>query len=273
MRTRDDDAHNYHLLIRRWKKIARACGLDCRTFATAADLPLLVLRSTRPPENAPRIYLSAGIHGDEPAATEGLVRWAAGNPAAAATLDLTIFPCLNPWGLLNNSRLDHRGRDLNRCYNSRTQPVAAHIRELRGHSFDLALTLHEDFDAKGIYIYEVPSQKPHWAESLLAAAAPHIPPDSRPTIESRRAKAGVIRRTVRPDTMPEWPEAFLLHFHHARRTFTIETPSEFHIHHRILAQIAVIQKAVTLACASSKTNRIRPGQLTPKVKRGSSRIR
>src|SRR3712207_8217480 len=39
------------------------------------------------------------------------------------TLPLLIFPCLNPWGLVNNTRADAEGRDLNRLFHTHTAPI------------------------------------------------------------------------------------------------------------------------------------------------------
>lgn len=257
-------AHNYDELVRRWQAVASRSQLAIKTFATVANHPLLVLRTQPSDKDRPSIYLSAGLHGDEAAATEGLVKWAEKNPRVFKKIHATIFPCLNPWGLVNNSRLDHRGRDLNRCYHARSHPILAQIREIAGRKFDVALALHEDFDAMGVYIYEVAAARPYWAGELLAAASAHIPPDRRSRVEGRPASKGIIRRRIRRDTMPEWPEAFLLHFEHARRTFTIETPSEFHIRDRVLAQVAVIEKAVSLALQShgNGDKRYQSGRIT-----------
>jgi hypothetical protein len=158
---------------------------------------------------------------------------------------MLIFPCLNPWGLINNVRVDPRGRDLNRCFNRKRVPQIRAQKKVLGKSrFDLALTLHEDFDARGLYLYEIPSIRPYWGEDILRAAASHIQPDPRSQIEGRRAKGGIIRKTITPDLMPEWPEAFVLHFSHAARTFTIETPSECSLANRVAAQAAIIACAV-----------------------------
>ena len=51
---------------------------------------------------------------------------------------------------------------------------------------------------------------------------------------------------IYPDLMPDWPEAFLLHFSHATRTFTVETPSEFAIDARVAAHEAVLDAATEL---------------------------
>jgi len=238
-------SHDYALLIRRWKKAAGAAGLKMGTFSESGGYPIHWLASAPPPKPMPSVYLSAGIHGDEPAATEGLLDWVEKNPRVLRKFRALIFPCLNPWGLVNNNRLDPRGRDLNRCFNKiRVPQIRAQLKILRGQSFDLALTLHEDYDARGLYIYEVAGRRPFWAEDLLRAASPQVPPDPRSRIEGRKARAGVVRRRVSPDLMPDWPEAFLLHFAHAARTFTIETPSEFAIDVRVAAHRAVLDRAV-----------------------------
>jgi len=240
-------AHEYPHLIRRWRQVARATGLILSPYAASGGWDLFYLEPRRPRPDAPSIYLSAGIHGDEAGATDGLLEWATMNPDLLKTLNLLIFPCLNPWGLVNNCRMDAEGRDLNRGFHNRTIPqIDAQLRVMAERRFDLALTLHEDYDALGMYIYEVPGRPGHWAETLLQAAARHVPTDTRKKIEGSSARAGVVRRAIKPHLMPNWPEAFVLHFHHAARTFTIETPSEFFLDDRVAAHMAVVTKAVVL---------------------------
>ena len=246
-------AHDYALLVRRWKRAGAAAGLKMGKYAESGGYPIWCLASPPSSDERPSIYLSAGIHGDEAAATEGLINWAEKNGATIRKFHTLIFPCLNPWGLVNNSRLDHRGRDLNRCFNNRRVPqIREHLKIVGKSRFDLSLTLHEDFDAHGVYIYEVQARRPYWAEDFLRAAARHVPPDSRKTIEGRKAKNGIVRRSITPDLMPDWPEAFLLHFRHATRTFTIETPSEFSIDARVAAQEAILDTAVKKCLAEFK---------------------
>jgi murein peptide amidase A len=242
-----DRAHDYQFLMRRWRAVAGAAGLRVKKYSEAGGCNLYCIVSRRKVSHAPSIYLSAGIHGDEAAATEGLVEWAQANSDKLRLLNVLIFPCLNPWGLVNNSRRDPDGRDLNRSFHTSAVPqIAAQMQWLTGCAFDLALNLHEDYDAIGLYIYELPRVKPYWAELLLQAAAKHIPADPRKRIEGRAARSGVVRRNITPDLMPEWPEAFVLYFQNAVRIFTVETPSEFHLDDRVNAQIAMISKAVEL---------------------------
>lgn len=244
---RHDRAHDYRFLMRRWRAVAAVTDLRLKKYAEAGGCKIYCLASRRKKADAPSVYLSAGIHGDEAAATEGLVGWAEAHTDVLLRLNALIFPCLNPWGLVNNSRRDPDGRDLNRSFHTSAVPqIAAQMQWLTGCAFDLALNLHEDYDALGLYLYELQRIKPYWGEILLEAAAEFIPPDPRQKIEGRSARSGIVRRSVTPDMMPEWPEAFVLYFQNAARIFTIETPSEFHLDDRVDAQFAVISKAVEL---------------------------
>lgn len=246
-RLRHTRSHDYGYLVRRWRTVARSTGLIMRKFAEAGGNDLYFFRSRKIRNDVPSIYISAGIHGDESAATEGLLAWAERNPELLGKLNFLIFPCLNPWGLIANSRYDSEGRDLNRSYHSSKVPqIAQQMALFSDHAFDLALMLHEDYDGQGVYIYEVTGKKPYWAEELLKAASKHIAPDPRSKIEGRSARHGVVRRKVTPDMMPEWPEAFVLCFQNVARVFTVETPSEFHLDDRIEAQVALVDRAVKL---------------------------
>lgn len=248
-------AHDYVFLIQRWRKLARRAGLRMIKYAEAGGYELFYLESIQPENGAPAIYLSAGIHGDEAGATEGLWAWAETNAERIRGLKMMIFPCLNPWGLVNNSRFDAEGRDLNRAYRyDKVSQLAAQLRRMEGRRFQLALTLHEDYDGQGNYIYEVSARRPYWGEQILAAEK-HIPVDRRRRIDGRPARAGVLRTKLSPDLMPDWPEAFALHFSYADRTLTLETPSEFSISARAQAHRKMIARAVELAKAEAKTMR------------------
>jgi hypothetical protein len=63
-----------------------------------------------------------------------------------------------------------------------------------------------------------------------------MPSDERRTIDGHPCRNGVIRRRVTPGLMKGHPEAFLLHFKHADRTITLETPSERGLEERIHLQ-------------------------------------
>lgn len=222
-------------------------------FARAGAARIFLLRSKalRP---AGGIYVSAGIHGDEPAGCEALITWAETNQQRLASLPLLLFPCLNPWGLVNNCRFDEAGVDLNRVFHLETSPVIVALkRVLAPYRFAAALNLHEDFDGQGFYLYEVQHEKPFWGEALLAAARPFIPTEGRTRIDGRKAAHGLIRRRFEKKRFARigYPEAVWLHLHHARRALTVETPSEFALDQRVQAQVAVIDECIRQAAPTN----------------------
>ena len=239
-------SHDYAWLIKRWKAAARAAGLKMAVFAEADSYPVYWLESRVERPGSPRLYISAGIHGDEPAPPEALLLWAQSYPEILKNLNLTLFPCMNPWGLTHNKRADESGCDLNRCYRNggESAVIRSQLSLLAGKPFDAALCLHEDYDAHGVYLYEIAKVRPYLGEMIISAMSRHIPVESRSNVDGNRAKAGVIRRKVSPNMLDMWPEAFALHFMHSQRTLTVETPSEFGIDQRVAAHMAAISEVV-----------------------------
>jgi predicted deacylase len=240
-------AHDYRYLIQRWRTVARAAGLKLRPFAQTrdgVDVFHLVTPTLAPVGG---MYLSAAIHGDEPASSEALITWAERHARELPRLPLMIFPCLNPSGLVLNTRANEDGIDLNRVFHNDASPVIVALRDLLvGHRFACALMLHEDFDGQGLYLYEVLRKRPYMGEALLAAASGHIAIDLRAKIESRKALRGVIRRRFDAKRFARmgYPEAIYLHLHHADHALTIETPSEFAMEQRVAAHVAIIEECV-----------------------------
>lgn len=240
--------HHYPELIARWRALAAKQRMQLRKFASADGHALVSLRTPALAKDG-GIYLSAGIHGDEPASCAALLDWASAQGRRLRDLPLFIFPCLNPWGLRNNIRLDAQGNDLNRSFHRKDLPqITALTRLLEGYRFEAAVMLHEDYDGEGLYLYEIQRSEPYWGEQLLAAGAKAIPLDPRKRIDRWHAQDGLLRR--RFDRMKYqrigYPEAIWLHLHHSERTFTVETPSEFAIEQRIDAHSAVLDEVLRL---------------------------
>ena len=212
-------------------------------FMQASGHDLFVLTSRY---NGEAVYLSAGIHGDEPASTEGLICWAEANVPLLRRWPFVIFPCLNPWGLVHNSRTDEHCQDLNRLFKEDHVPfIRAWKEQIRSHRFSVSITLHEDYDGHGLYIYELERKSPFWGEDLLELGRPLIPIEGRTTIDGRRAsKEGLVRRKINLKKFPMIPEAVYLHLHHSERSFTFETPSEFALEQRVRVQVALVDECV-----------------------------
>ena len=64
--------HHYPHLVRRWRALARTAGVRLQRFAQAGAAPLFFLKTPALAATG-GIYISAGIHGDEPASSEALI--------------------------------------------------------------------------------------------------------------------------------------------------------------------------------------------------------
>ena len=216
-------------------------------FAQLGEYPVYHLCTRGPSDGG--LYLSAGIHGDEPAGPEALVRWAETHlptlARAEPRLPLFILPCLNPWGLVNNRRSDARGHDLNRAFHRRIAPVPQLKKLLAGRRFVLGVALHEDYDANGVYLYEIDDRPPGWGRRLLRACSSRaMPIETRRRIEDFPFKNGLLSRRIPLEDVTIYPEALCLYPQHARRFLTFETPSEFSLADRVQAHILLIEECV-----------------------------
>jgi hypothetical protein len=238
-------------VLRDIERAASEHGWNSETFFEAQDLKLVGLTrsaKSRGPGPQRRIYVSTGIHGDEPAgplAALNLIR----NNQWPENLDLWFCPCLNPLGFALNSRENSKGIDLNRDY---LKPVAAevtaHIAWLeRQPMFDLCLLLHEDWESHGFYLYEQnPEGRPSPAEPMIEAVSKVCPIDPNELIEDRPAKNGIIRPNLDPRTRPQWPEAFYLITHKTRQSYTLEAPSDYPLRTRVDGLTTAVNTALKL---------------------------
>ncbi len=224
---------------------ARAAGFRDERFGEIAGCPLFALtKRTRGPR--PRIYLSAGIHGDEPAPPLALLEL-----LLADVFDdrATWFLCplLNPAGFIRRTRENADGLDLNRDYRSlRSLEIQAHARWLQSQpNFDLAICGHEDWEAQGFYLYELNAeQRPSLARPILDAVAKVCPLETAAIIDGRPAAEPAIIRPVSDPLLREtWPESIYLRSHHTRLSYTIESPSSLPLAQRIAAHAAALAAA------------------------------
>ncbi len=234
-------------LAARFEAAARPAGFRVERFGEIAGVPLFAL-TKRTPGPRPRIYLSAGIHGDEPAPPLALL----------AMLEAGIFdhranwfviPLLNPVGFLRATRENADGLDLNRDYKAlRSAEIRAHRHWLqRQPNFDLTMCLHEDWESKGFYLYELNvTGRPTLADSILAAVSPVCPIETATIIDERPVDVpGIIRPNPDPQLRELWPESIYLQAHHAKLSYTLESPSAFPLPQRIATLHAAVETAIT----------------------------
>jgi hypothetical protein len=235
-------------VLRDLETAAQQHGWTLEIFGRQGEFNLFALR--RPASvnagHPTRFYLSAGIHGDEPAGPLAALRLLRDNqwPANA---ELRFCPCLNPMGFVLNRRENPDGKDLNRDYRHlETAEVRAHVAWLeRQPRFDVYLCLHEDWESHGFYLYEQnPDGQAPLAETIINAVRKICPIDPSEIIEDRPAQGGVIRPNLDPRTRPQWAEAFYLIMHKSRQGCTLEAPSDFPLGTRVNALVAGVKAAL-----------------------------
>lgn len=233
-------------LIRQFEEAAARQRFRVDRFGEVGGCPLIGL-TRRTPGPRPRIYLSTGVHGDEPAPPLALLQLleTGGFDAAA---NWFLMPMLNPTGFGRATRENADGIDLNRDYRAPSTPeVRGHIAWLqRQPRFDLALCLHEDWEATGFYLYELNAEnRPSLAHAVLKAAAAHVPIDPATVIDGREiAEPGIIRPVNDPLLRDQWPEAIYLRAHHSVLGYTFETPSSHPLETRVNAIVTAVRTAL-----------------------------
>lgn len=227
---------------------------SAETFHAAGEFRWLALRrGPRITPPASRIYLSTGIHGDEPAGPLAVLRLLKENrwPTNA---EIWLCPCLNPSGFALNRRENAAGFDLNRQYlHLEAAETRAHVAWLEKQpSFDLGLCLHEDWESHGFYVYELNlDDRPSLAEPMVTAVSRVCPVDPSEMIEGRPARQGIIRPSADPRTRAQWPEAFWLITHKTRLSYTLEAPSDFPLSTRVAALVAGVDAALENLCGGA----------------------
>lgn len=220
-------------------------GWHSECFLSSDLFALCAYRKTDPAATK-RVYLSTGIHGDEPAGPLAILelmrenRWPSG-------MDLWLCPCLNPTGYALNRRENVDGIDLNRDYRElRTAEIRAHVEWLcRQPTFDLTLVLHEDWEANGFYLYELnPDNGPSAAESIVEAVRLVCPIEPESAVDGWTATGGIIRPQVHPKDRPQWPESIYLIHHKTRLSYTMEAPSDYPLAIRVNALKTAVRAAM-----------------------------
>lgn len=231
--------------IRDWESEASARGFETRSLLETGGYPVPV--SVRGNPTAPCVYLSSGIHGDEPSGPQALLRLMK-EGFFDQSIHWLICPVLNPTGLAAGTRENLQGIDLNRDYRQcRAVEVCAHIKWLKEQRVpDLFLSLHEDWESSGFYYYEINlGVEGPTHDAILGAASVRFPPEPEEVIDDHQVDApGWIFHSEHPDIPEGWPEAIYLAGIGCPLSLTFETPSSAALEDRVICHQAVVREAV-----------------------------
>jgi murein peptide amidase A len=225
--------HDVPWILQRWRRVAKAAQLRLQVLAMSpAGYPVYLAKTKH--QAAGGIYVSVGVHGDEPAPVAALLEWAEENVTTLRSANAILMPLFNPGGLALNTRADERGVDLNRQFHDTQHPViGSWHRAMEGSRFQIGCMVHEDYDGQGIYAYELTGKNGPFVAPALDSALPYLPRDERKRIDGFKAQAGIIQRRRKPSNLPGLPEALVVWRHFAPTTFTLEAPSEFSLEDRV----------------------------------------
>lgn len=231
----------------RFAQAAQGAGFRAESFGEVRGHSLMAY-TRRTTGIRPRVYLSSGIHGDEPAPPLALFQLMA-EGCFDDRCTWFICPLLNPTGIGAGTRENFAGTDLNRDYKSlASSEVRTHVGWLqRQPRFDLTICLHEDWEAAGFYIYELnPLDRPTLAHAMIAAARTLGPIETAAVIDGREAaEPGIIRPLSDPLLRDTWPEALYISGHHCSLNYTIETVSTQPLEQRINTHKTVLRAALS----------------------------
>ena len=162
-------------------------------------LPRYLFIGPKGGDDAIRIGLFAGIHGDEPEGVHALIQFLSllgRKPELATGYCLFVYPVCNPTGFEDRTRHARSGKDLNReFWNGSQEPEVRLLQsELVAHSFHGIISLHTDDTSQGFYGFaHGATLTKNLIEPALQAAEQFLPRNGNETIDGFRARNGIIR--------------------------------------------------------------------------------
>jgi len=241
---------NYYDILARLQSAldGSASRHDLGTIRTPSDgYPLI--RIVLGQGNPYRVLISAGIHGDEPAGVETVCTFLeqGGNLLAKGPWEISVLPCINPFGYEHGTRNNYEGKDLNREFKNSDPPrEVSLVRDGTPFPFHLTLELHEDVDSPGYYLYQktATARQEGLGFRIVERVEPHMAINRNEMIEEMEAEGGVIHRLKNPGEMDFWPMALYALAQGTQACLTLESSPRFPMATRVKAHLAAISGAL-----------------------------
>lgn len=168
----------YRTIAAAWRAL-RENGWSVREVA-CVGAPRTLLVAECGPHDAPVVALSAGMHGDEPAAVFALLELAQKH-LLPKHFAYRVWPCINPTGFDARTRTNAENVDINRTFGrgGSSPESKAIIMANRDRKFALAIDMHEDDETAGGYAYAY-----RGAEALLPEGISAVTPDPHAEAEA-----------------------------------------------------------------------------------------
>lgn len=219
--------------------------------------PLWVVSYLPGPAPDHHLLFCAGIHGNEPAAVEVMIRFIeklAKNENKFSNYSIDIIPLINPWGWSHDLRFNQQGIDVNRDFASFESQEAVLISEFTAKKrYDLIIDCHEDPDASGFYLYQYANRNQKLSREIIEAIRTlDYPIEQDVNMIILKTDDGLINA-------PLWGLYYMkltgqlsmtnyFRLNNSNLVYTIETPTELPWEDRIIMQ----QKAIEMLIESVK---------------------
>lgn len=240
---------NIKEILQKCTVYARMHSWDIEYINRDTDYELLVFKRIIS-QAYKNIYISSGMHGDEPAGPPTVEKLLNENVFPPHT-NIWILPCLNPTGVKNHTRENINSIDINRDYrNLKTKEAKGHVEWLsKQPDFDVSICIHEDWEANGFYIYGQNLEK---SNRVIEEVRKIFPIESSTKVDGLDVSGGVIdvnkiisSEEINIDT--NWPEAFYLMKEKYSENYTLETSSDYTLMERVNALYTGVQSLMYAA--------------------------
>ena len=247
--SRTKKVHSFNSVINRLKNISIYPGSieTIKTYQTSAGLyPLIKIVLGK--GNSLRALLSAGIHGDEPGGIESIINFLKNSEYLdyINEWEITLLPCINPYGYEFGTRTNHQGKDLNRLFKLKNPPEeVVFAQSILETDFKLIIDLHEDNESHGYYLYQTGLSKTYEKIGLeiLNSLEGIMPINLETEIAGSQADQGIIGKELEILSMDWWPMALYGLSKGTQICLTLETSSLFDMETRVHAHLTAIKTA------------------------------
>lgn len=221
--------------------ILRNAGAVCEVYAEINGHQLRGYDLLR--DNLPVVYISTGMHGDEPAGPAALLHLLE-NGLLERPLSFHICPMLNPTGFEHGTRENVNGVDMNRDYlKLQNAEVRGHVKWLEKRNPELFISMHEDWETEGFYFYEINTtgDDPTRYEFMAERISKVMPLEAGEIIDDHEVRyKGWIYHEAEADMIDNWPEAIYMAKRGCTLSFTFESPSSQPLPLRVAVQSAAV---------------------------------
>ena len=215
-------------------------------LGTAHTYPIHQIHLASSARTPKHILITGGMHGDEPAGVEAVLRFLGrDNTALLKNFSFSVIPCINPYGYVHNTRETFDDIDINRAFETENVAEVNIVKKALGQTqFSLAIDFHEDYDATGFYLYEGKRDEKYIGPQLATAAKAIGPIDPEdPGEDAPDLVEGVYKVATAWGTQGLAP--YLLHFH-SEHVIISETPTVWQLEQRAALHLTILDTALDI---------------------------